>query len=196
MEQASNGRGDAERDEAIWASDSRIAVFAEIVERHGLHGLVFQHLALCLRRAWFHLNRIDYAHLEERMRLGTVAHQIARPRDASVAGLMGLAPDRIDWARRCVIEAKNKAGAKNAVGLQTAFYALMLTYATGRRWRAANDILSQRRQRQVVVDELTIDRMLALARQAAALVEREDVPAAERKPICDSCSYRFLCGYG
>ena len=196
MQQANDGRGDAECDSPTCARDPRIAAFAEIVERHGLHGLVFQHLALCVRRAWLHLNRIDYAHLEERMRLGAVAHQVARPRDASVAGLMGLAPDRIDWTRRCVIEAKNKAGAKDAVGLQTAFYALMLSAATGERWLAANDILAEKRNRQVIVDDLMIDRMLALAQQAATLVKQEDTPEAVRKPICDSCSYRFLCGYG
>jgi hypothetical protein len=39
--------------------------FAEVVEQEELHGLAFQHLNLCRRRAWFHLNRIDYAHLEQ-----------------------------------------------------------------------------------------------------------------------------------
>ena len=109
------------------ATDSRFWRFAELVERHGLHGLVFQHLSLCERRAWLHLHRIDYSHLEERMTLGTVAHDLAKPRDSSVEGLMGLAPDRIDWVKHCVIEAKHGAGAKDAVGMQTAFYALLLS---------------------------------------------------------------------
>ena len=117
-------------------------VFADLVERHGLHRLCSAS-SLCEGRAWLHLHRIDYSHLEERMKLGAVAHDLAKPRDSSVEGLMGLAPDRIDWAERCVIEAKHKAGAKDAVGMQTAFYALLLSVATGKPWRAENDILSQ-----------------------------------------------------
>ena len=129
------------------------------------------------------------------MKLGAVAHDLAKPRDSSVEGLMGLAPDRIDWAERCVIEAKHKAGAKDAVGMQTAFYALLLSVATGNSWRAENDILSQKRRRQVKIDDETVDRMLALAQQAAALLQQDAAPDAERKPICDSCSYRFLCRF-
>lgn len=175
--------------------DPRIAAFAEIVERHDLHGLVFQHLALCRRRAWLHLNRIDYAHLDSRMALGTAAHDVAKPRDGSVTGLMGLAPDRIDWEGRLVIEAKNKAGAAEAVGRQSAFYALMLAAATGKVWQASNDILSARRRRAVPVGDEVIDVMLAMARSAAELVDQREAPPAERKAICGACSYRFLCGY-
>lgn len=175
--------------------DSKISLFSKLVERHGLHGLVFQHLALCERRAWLHLHRIDYSHLEERMKIGSVAHDLAKPRDHSVEGLMGLSPDRIDWSGSRVIEAKNKDGAADAVGMQTAFYALMLSSATGKSWRAENDIISQRRSRKVHIDDELIDRMLALAKRASALVREDTVPKAKRKPICASCSYRFLCGF-
>ena len=182
-------------DETTRADDPRISSFAELVERYGLHGLAFQHLSLCDRRAWLHLHRIDYAHMEERMKRGTVAHNLAKRRDSSVTGLMGLSPDRIDWEGRCVIEAKHGPGAENAVAMQTAFYALLLAAATGERWRAKNEILSQRRHRPVAIDDDTIDNMLALARRAASLFEQEYAPAASRKPICGSCSYRYLCGY-
>jgi len=57
----------------IAPDDERLHHFAAIVETEGMHGLAFQHLALCRRRAWLHLNRIDYAHLDRRMALGTVA---------------------------------------------------------------------------------------------------------------------------
>ena len=175
--------------------NKRILSFAKLVERNGLHGLVFQHLALCERRAWFHLQRIDYSHLEERMEIGRVAHELAKPRDHSVEGLMGLYPDRIDWAECRVIEAKYKEGASDAVGMQTAFYALMLTAITGKRWRAGNDILSQKRYREVIIDDAIIDKMIKFAKRAAELVREDFPPKAKRKPICKSCSYRFLCGY-
>ena len=35
--------------------------FAHIVEKEGLHGLHFQHVSLCERRAWFHLKRAKSA---------------------------------------------------------------------------------------------------------------------------------------
>jgi CRISPR-associated exonuclease Cas4 len=173
---------------------NRIRRFADIVEREGLHGLHFQHVALCERRAWLHLNRIDYAHLDERMALGTALHNINRPRDSSVEGLTGLSPDRIDWTNRIVVEAKGRAGAEDAVSRQTLFYAFILWAATGTPWRAQNDILSQRRTRLVAVDEDAIDDMLTLANRLSALKRLPNPPLADKKPICASCSHRFLCG--
>ncbi len=123
--------------------------FAAIVERADLAGLAFQHLALCRRRAWLHLHRIDYAHLDERMQRGLALHDASRPRDRSVIGLIGLAPDRIDWKKRRVFEAKGSAGAANAVSRQGAFYALMLWAAQGEPWEAAAHILPTKRERTI-----------------------------------------------
>lgn len=169
--------------------------FHELAEQADLHGLLFQHLELCERRAWLHLNRIDYAHLEPRMQMGIVAHEIHRPRDHSVAGLMGLAPDRVDWSRREVIEAKSGAGARTAVSLQTRFYAIMLMAATRQRWSAANEIIGGRKQIPVEVGLVSIIEMVSMAEQLVRLRDVRQAPAAVLKPICRSCSYRFLCGY-
>ena len=171
-----------------------VVEFASLVEAHGLHGLHFQHVALCARRAWLHLNRIDYAHLDEHMAHGTAIHETSRPRDRSVVGLIGLSPDRIDWRGRVVVEAKARPGARTAVSRQTAFYALMLWAATGEPWQGRNDILEQRRHRPVVVDAEVVSEMLELARALAQLSECDRPPRAVRKPLCAACSYRFLCG--
>ena len=176
------------------AIPSEIIEFSRLVETEGLHGLYFQHISLCTRRAWFHLNRIDYAHLDERMANGTVMHETSRPRDRSVEGLIGLAPDRIDWQNRIVVEAKARSGAKTAVSRQTAFYALLLWASTGQPWRAQNDIIEERRSRPVVIDREVVDDMLDLAHKLAALNRQSDPPPAKRKKLCTSCSYRFLCG--
>lgn len=171
-----------------------VRAFAVMVEAQGLNGLDFQHVSLCGRRAWLHMNRIDYAHLDAAMAMGTVRHEISGPRDRSVQGLMGLAPDRVAWDERVVIEAKGGAGAKGAVSRQTAFYALMLWAATGRRWRARTHILSTRRIRDVAIDDSVVADMTRLAEELAALKQRPIPPEADIKPICGACSYRFLCG--
>ena len=51
-----------------------------------------------------------------------------------MAGLIGLAPDRVDWVARRVYEAKGGTGAADAVSRQGAFYALMLWAAQGAAW--------------------------------------------------------------
>lgn len=127
--------------------------------------------------------------------MGAARHAVNRARDHSVEGLMGLAPDRIHWRERVVIEAKGGGGAVEAVSRQTAYYALMLWAASGEPWRAQNDILSTRRVRSVVIDEAMTSEMLGLAAKLADLKTRQTAPDAEKKPICSSCSYRFLCGY-
>ena len=169
--------------------------FCDLAERFHLQGLLFQHLELCERRAWFHMNRIDYAHLDERMRLGSVSHEIHRPRDHSVEGLIGVSPDRVDWKRREVVEAKGTAGAREAVSMQTRFYALLLMAATGKRWTAVNEIIGGRKQLTVAIEREHIQTMLAMAERLANLSSQESAPKISRKDICDSCSYRFLCGF-
>ncbi len=148
---------------AVHPDDPRIQRFSALCEMNDLHGLAFQHAALCLRRAWLHMNRIDYGHFDNQMRLGALSHSLSKVRDSSVDGLIGIAPDRIDWAQRIVVEAKGGAGAKEAVSRQTAFYALILTAQTGVAWRARTEIISTRRKRDVLLDDALVSDMLALA---------------------------------
>jgi CRISPR-associated exonuclease Cas4 len=169
--------------------------FSTLVERFDLHGLLFQHVEVCTRRAWLHMNRINYAHLEERMRVGSVSHDLHKPRDHSVKGLIGISPDRIDWAARKVVEAKGSAGAREAVSCQTRFYALMLSAATGEVWSAANEIIGKKKMIDVSLTVGDAEEMIDMAHRLGAIAEMEIPPSAEQKPICTSCSYRHLCGH-
>lgn len=170
-------------------------IFVQLVEAHDLHGLLFQHVELCERRAWLHLNRIDYAHLDERMRLGAVSHALHKTRDQSVEGLIGIVPDRVNWSERKVIEAKGSAGARAAVSMQTRFYALMLSAATGSVWSAANEIIGKKKMLDVSVTRDDALQMICVAKKLGHLSREDAAPKATRKPICQSCSYRHLCGF-
>ncbi len=167
--------------------------FARLCDLNDLHGLAFQHHSICRRRAWLHLNRVDYAHLEERMALGTLAHAASRVRDRSVEGLMGIAPDRIDWNGRIVVEAKGKGGAAGAVSRQAVYYAMMLHARTGESWIPAVEVISERRTREVILDGELIDEMLSSARDLASLAD-SPCPEGIDAPICQTCSYARLCG--
>ncbi len=127
------------------------------------------------------------------MALGTLAHTASKVRDRSAEGLMGLAPDRIDWEERIVIEAKGKGGAADAVSRQAIYYALMLSACTGQVWRPMIEVISQRRTREVDIDGDIMAEMLATARDLVAMV---DAPCPEGidAPICQACSYGRLCG--
>lgn len=175
-------------------TDPRAVFVATASTEHGLHGLVFQHVVLCKTRAWLHAHRIDYAHLDSRMRLGQTMHDLSYVRDTSVEGLMGIAPDRLDWKNHIVIEAKGRAGAKEAVSLQTGFYAVVLSVATGKNWRARNDILETRRSRDVIVDDVLLDKLVDATQEILTLRDQARAPLPVRKRICGACSYRFLCG--
>ena len=170
--------------------------FSTVVDRADLGGLAFQHLALCRRRAWLHLHRIDYARLDPRMQRGLALHEKSRPRDHSVAGLIGLAPDRIDWARREVFEAKGGSGAADAVSRQGAFYALMLWAAQGAPWHATAHILPTKRERTIPISPGLVDEMLRAAETLEQLRDQPEPPNVPFTPFCAQCSYRHLCGAG
>ena len=170
--------------------------FGERVERLGLHGLHFQHVGLCERRAWMYLHSVNFAHWNERVQIGTARHSTSHLRDHSVAGLFGLAPDRIDWVAKIVYESKGTAGAVDAVSDQTAFYAVMLSIASGETWRAVTTILSNRRQREVPLTPERLERLWQASERLEALAAQSKVPKAKRIALCESCSLASFCGYG
>lgn len=169
--------------------------FYEEVDRLGLHGLHFQHVVLCKRRAWMYLHHINFAQWHSRVQTGTARHAASYSRDLSTQGLMGLAPDRIDWENRIVYENKGTAGAVEASSDQTAFYAVMLSLTTGQEWRAVTHVLSTRRRREVPLNDEQLKRLWDSLNSLKKLASIENVPKAKRIRLCSSCSLAGFCGF-
>lgn len=173
----------------------RAVPFSERVERLGLHGLHFQHVALCERRAWLYLHGINFAQWHARVATGTAKHSTSYRRDHSTEGLFGLAPDRIDWDAHVVYENKGSGGAVNAADNQTAFYAVMLSLATRSQWRAVTHVLSTKKRREVLLDETCLERLWQSSERLEALAGQAGVPRADRLAFCHTCSAATFCGY-
>lgn len=175
-----------------WA---RAASFSERVDRLNLHGLHFQHVKLCERRAWMYLHGVNFAQWHERVAVGTAKHLTSYARDRSTTGLFGLAPDRIDWEQRVVYENKGTGGAVEASGDQTAFYAVMLSIATGEEWRAVTHVLSTRRNREVRLDAERLRSLWESSERLEALAALAEVPKVPKIPLCATCSLAAFCGH-
>lgn len=169
--------------------------FYERVERLKLHGLHFQHVALCERRAWMYLHNINFAQWYDRVETGTARHRVSYARDKSVEGLFGLSPDRIDWEKYIVYENKGTSGAVEASNNQTAFYAVMLSIATGRSWKAFTHILSTRKRREVFLDSNRLQKLWDASELLERLAGMQNVPTAPRIKLCKTCSLVAFCGY-
>ena len=163
----------------------------ELAERYGLHGLYFQHIALCRRRAWLHLMGATHAVHHPRVQRGLALHQTEK-RPGQVPKGLGIAPDAIDFDRRVVIERKGGAGAHEAVSRQALFYAAFMMGATGEPWRAAVQIYGSRQTIMHDVTEETLDQLIEDARQSADLAAGPP-PTARRIRLCDACSCYPLC---
>ena len=163
----------------------------ELVERHGLHGLYFQHIALCRRRAWLHLMGATHAVWNSRVQRGLALHQIEKRPDAPPKGL-GIAPDAIDFERRVVIERKGSAGARDAVSRQALFYAGFMTGATGEPWSAEVQVYGSRKATSYEITEEVLDRLIRDARESPDLAAGPP-PPARRIRLCDACSCNSLC---
>ena len=100
-----------------------------------------------------------------------------------------------DWAARIVYESKGTAGAVDAVSDQTAFYAVMLSVASGEIWRAVTTILSNRRQREVPLTPERLERLWQASERLEALAAQPKPPQAKRIGLCESCSLACFCGY-
>lgn len=176
----------------VW---DKASIFQARVESLNLHGLHFQHIELCERRAWMYLHNINFAQWYSRVKTGTAKHSASYQRDRSVRGLFGLAPDRIDWQQHIVYENKGSGGAIEASNQQTAFYAVMLSMATHTSWRAFVHVLSSRKKREVVLDQTRLNRLWQASEQLQHLAQQEDVPTAQKIKLCRQCSLQHFCGY-
>ena len=169
--------------------------FLARVDNLNLHGLHFQHVELCERRAWMYLHKVNFAQWYTRVQTGAALHDASYQRDHSVRGLFGLAPDRIEWDECIVYENKGTGGAVEASSNQTAFYALMLSISTGKQWRAFTHVLSSRRRREVVLDAARLQTLWDASVRLAQLGEQDTVPAAKKIGLCSSCSLAAFCGF-
>ncbi len=169
--------------------------FYERVEHLNLHGLHFQHVTLCQRRAWMYLHNINFAQWHSRVATGTAKHLTSYARDHSTEGVFGLAPDRIDWQKQIVYENKGTAGAVEASHNQTAFYAVILSIAMGQEWQAVTHILSSRKRRPVLLDDKRLQSLWEASERLEALAQQIKVPKAKKIPLCATCSLMRFCGY-
>lgn len=170
----------------------RLSRLCERLDALDLHGLDVWHASICPRRAWNHLHGVNYANRDEIVALGSALHEAAYSRDRSVDGLLGMAPDRIDWAGRIVHEHKKGDHYPRANDRQLGVYMALLTRSTGQAWTGRLTILGRKRPREVVLDnallaelEDTVDRLDAL-RGATP-------PAAQRIEACRRCAHREAC---
>jgi CRISPR-associated exonuclease Cas4 len=169
--------------------------FQQRIEALNLHGLHFQHISLCERRAWMYLHKVNFAQWSANVATGSAKHSTRYQRDHSVRGLLGLAPDRIDWKKRIVYENKGSGGAVEASSNQTAFYAVMLSITTNSIWQAFIHVLSTRKKREVLIDKQRLHSLWTASLQLERLAEQEAVPFATQIPLCKSCSLAGFCGY-
>ena len=163
----------------------------ELAEEYGLHGLYFQHVALCRRRAWLHLMGATHAVRHARVQRGLALHQTEK-RSTDVPRGLGIAPDAIDFEQRIVIERKGSAGARDAVSQQALFYAAFMMGATGDLWRAEVQVYGSRKKKIYDVTDTVLDRLLRDARDSRELLDGPPPPAF-RIPLCNACSCKPLC---
>ncbi len=163
----------------------------ELAEETGLHGLYFQHVALCRRRAWLHLIGATHAGRDVRVRRGLSLHQTEKRPDDVPKGL-GIVPDAIDFKRRIVIERKGSGGARDAVSRQVLFYAAFMTAATGELWGAEVQVYGSRKKTAYDLTESVLDQLILDAQEGRALIDGSP-PSAHRIPLCNACSCNLLC---
>lgn len=163
----------------------------ELVEESNLHGLYFQHAALCRRRAWLHLMGATHAVRDPRVRRGLALHKTEK-RSSDVPRGLGIAPDGIDFERRIVIEKKGSAGAREAVSRQALFYAAFMTAATGDLWRAEVQVYGSRKKTIYDLTAGILDQLIYDAQAGRVLMDGPP-PQAKRIPLCLACSCNLLC---
>lgn len=161
------------------------------VEEMELHGLYFQHMVLCRRRAWLHMIGATHAIRNPLVQKGHALHNIDK-RTSRVPFGLGIFPDGIDFDRRVVIERKGSSGAQHAVSMQALFYAAYMTAASGEIWSAEVHIYGTNQKTSWEISEEVLEELIDYAEQAEDLLSGE-APEAFRIPLCSKCSCKPIC---
>ena len=161
------------------------------VEELGLHGLYFQHIVLCRRRAWLHLVGATHAIRNPLVQRGHALHNIDKRPDCVPPGL-GISPDAIDFDRRVVIERKGSSGAQRAVSRQALFYAAYMTAASGEIWTAEVHVYGTNQKKRLEISEKVLDELIEYTQLARKLLEGS-APTAYHIPLCKKCSCQPIC---
>lgn len=170
----------------------RLSRLCDRLDALDLYGLDVWHVTICARRAWNHLHGVNYANRDETVAVGAAMHEAAYSRDRSVDGLLGMAPDRIDWDGRVVHEHKKGDHYPRANDLQLGVYLALLVRATGKDWVGHLTVLGRKRPRRVVLDEILLAELEDAVDRLAALRETSP-PAAERIEACRRCAHAPAC---
>lgn len=166
--------------------------FMEQTAALNVHGLSFQHIALCPTRAWLHHHRIDCAHLNRHMQLGLLLHD--RSSDARLSqSLFGISPDRIDWSRREISEIKSSRSHEAALTNQLLFYLAALTAATAQVWTGVLRYTASRRTKTVLLDLPAVGQLQRSLARLSDVLSQSRPPPMQEKAVCRGCSYRLLC---
>lgn len=167
--------------------------FSDICTENEIHGLAFQHITICPRRCWLHIHRLSYQHLDENIKKGLILHDLSQERDNSTFGLLGLAPDRVLWEENIVVESKVATYISDPQITQSAFYAIMLMAATGNIWSIRVNFLKARKNSDIRINETLMSEMEGFLQKIVNLKREENMPRAQRIPICSGCSEREFC---
>lgn len=162
-------------------------------ERLGVHGLLFQHSALCDTRVWLHHRRVDCAHLNRFMQRGLWVDRTTYTDVTDHVSGVGIRPDQINWPDRTVSEVKSSRRPTDAARLQLLFYMAVLTVATCTSWTGVLRFPATRRIERLTLDEQARVTLGDALDQIAEIIARPSPPAKSGKPICSGCSYRLLC---
>jgi CRISPR-associated exonuclease Cas4 len=170
----------------------RLSRLCERLDELDLHGLDVWHASICRRRAWNHLHGVNYANQDQTVALGSALHEAAYSRDRSVEGLLGMAPDRIDWSGHIVHEHKKGDHYPRANDRQLGVYVALLAHATGQAWIGHLTVLGRKRPRQVELDEALLGELESMVDRLEEL-KGAPPPAAERIEACRRCAHAAAC---
>ena len=171
----------------------RVVELVEKAEMLGVHGLLFQHVALCPTRVWLHHRRVVCSHLNRFMQRGIWWERISYPDMRDLACGLGVRPDQVDWKARTVSEVKSSKKPDQAARLQLLYYMAVLEAATGQTWTGLLRLPSSRRVVRVELDATGQEELRAALDQIETIIRLATAPRKERKPVCKGCAYRLLC---
>jgi len=155
-------------------------------------GVMMQYYVVCERELWFHSRHVEIDRENAAIVRGTHVDDTAyaeKRRNVSIDGTIAI--DVLDDGR--VVEVKPSSAVVEPAKLQLLYYLWYLDRVVGVEKDGVLAHPTERKREPVQLDSEAAERVESAIRGVYDVVTRDAPPAAEEKPVCDSCAYHDFC---
>jgi len=165
----------------------------EEIEQLRIGGLMINYVLICPRKLWLYSKGIRMEHTSDKVELGDFVHSSSYERSRAKELLIeDIIKVDVILEKKVITEVKYSRKMLSAARAQVCYY-LYFFKKRGVMLKGELRFPREKKRETVELDDESEKFVEDCLKRISEIIKREEVPKAERRKICRSCSYEELC---